>query len=73
MTESSLMLMAQITDAERQALKRIAKSRGMTLSGFVGQLVREVIRNSDSASKESVSSGTQFGRCAGDIRDSALL
>lgn len=45
MTDKTLMLMAQISDAERQAIKKIAKSKGMTLSGFIGQLVRKEIRN----------------------------
>lgn len=45
MTDKTLMLMAQISDAERQAIKKIAKSKGMTLSGLIGQLVRKEIRN----------------------------
>ena len=45
MTDKTLMLMAQISDAERQAIKKIAKSKGMTLSGLIGQLVRTEIRN----------------------------
>lgn len=45
MTEKPLMLVAQITDAERSELKRIAKSKGMTLGGLVAQMVRSEIRN----------------------------
>ena len=71
--KDALMLAVQITPEERASSKEIARKMGMTYAGWLGLLVKRELRNSDSASKESVSSGTQFGRCAGDIRDSALL
>lgn len=52
MAESALMIMVQISNAERQEIKRIAKSRGMTLGGLMGQLVRREIIN-DQASPDS--------------------
>lgn len=45
MTDSTLMIMVQISDAERQAIKKIAKSKGMTLGGFMGQLVKRELRD----------------------------
>ncbi len=33
-------LKVDITQAERIALKPLAKSRGMTLQGFIGQLIK---------------------------------
>lgn len=50
MTDTALMVMVQISDAERQEIKRIAKSKGMTLSGLMGQLVRSEIRNNQISS-----------------------
>lgn len=47
MANSVLMLTAQISDAERQQLKRIAKAKGMTFSGYIAQIVRREISNPD--------------------------
>lgn len=71
--KDALMLAVQITPEERAISKEIARKMGMTYSGWLGLLVKRELRNSDSASKEFDSASTQFGRCAGDIRDSALL
>ena len=75
MTDSSLLLTAQITDAERQMLKRIAKSRGMTLSGLVGQIVRNEIRNSGLSSEdpEAMPDGFSLYGSTGDIKGNAVL
>ena len=72
MTETTLMLTAQISDAERQQLKRIAKSKGMTLSGLVGQMVRETIKDYSSSGLSSSNGLIPHGE-AGEIRDSVLL
>lgn len=38
-----ILLKADITRDEKETAKRLAKSRGMTFSGFLGRLVKEEI------------------------------
>lgn len=69
MTDSTLMLMAQITVAERQELKRIAKSKGMTLSGYIGNVCRREIKENTVAEPDL----TPQGRDSHGARDSLSL
>lgn len=36
---------ADLTDNEKAEAKRIARERGMTFSGFIGQLIKKEIEN----------------------------
>ena len=43
--KDAIMIAVQITPQEREEIKRIAKSKGMMMSGLIGQLIRCEIRN----------------------------
>lgn len=46
------MLTANITKAERDKAKKIAKSKGMSFGGFIGSLIKdEITKNDFSAGK----------------------
>lgn len=36
-------VLADITDSEKEAAKALAKSKGMTFQGFVGQLIKKAL------------------------------
>lgn len=59
--KDALMLAVQITPEERNEFKRIARSKGMLMSGYLANLVRQEIANSrDVASplSDSIRNGT---------------
>jgi len=39
-TQAASLLRVDITDREKAAAKRLAKSKGMTFQGWVGQLIK---------------------------------
>ncbi len=61
-----------IPDEERRKFKDLAKSRGMTIQGYLALLIKRELRESEASSKDAdYSSGvnaTPYGS-AGDIRD----
>ena len=45
----SIAVFASITQEERDKAKTLAKSRGMTFQGFIGQLIRKELETSCNA------------------------
>lgn len=45
-------VLADITEHEKTAAKALAKSKGMTFQGFVGQLIRQALAESEGSFKQ---------------------
>ena len=72
--KDTLMMAVQITPAEREKFRKIARSKGMMMQGLLAQLVRDTIKDSEPSSVDSDPSHSHFGQgMVGDIRDNATL
>ena len=45
-TQAASLLRVDITDREKAAAKRLAKSKGMTFQGWMGQLIKRELEES---------------------------
>lgn len=58
MNKDCKLIVAQISEQEKQELKKIAKTKGMLLSGLMGALIRQEINSNKESLQMERKSGT---------------